>query len=135
MFKNVFRESFCTKCNKKHYAIFCKRILPYHFYGIIFYVILCIFYKYEVRFSSNFQIIHQKTNFLRKCVRFGIFYKYGVTTHVPAGAFFVLKNSTFLIKCVRFVSFKNILVSCLKHGRLRRFPNVQTPVPSCTGIK
>ena len=27
--------------------------------------------------------------------------------------FIVLKNSTFLRKCVRFVSFKNILVSCL----------------------
>ena len=48
--------------------------------------------------------------------------------------FFVLKNTTCLRTCVRFVSFENILVSCLKAGR-RRFPNVQTPAPSRTGIK
>ena len=47
--------------------------------------------------------------------------------------FFVLKNSTFLRKCVHFVCFKSILVSCLKAGR-RRFPNVQTPAPSRPGL-
>ena len=130
-----FRESFCTKCNKKHYATFCKRILPHNFYEIICCVILCIFYKYEVRFASNFQIIHQKTHFFKKMCPFWYFLQVWSDYPRARRGFFVLKNSTFLRKCVRFVSFKNILVSCLKHGRLRRFPNVQTPVPSRTGIK
>ena len=132
--KTFFGGSFCTKCNKKHYATFCKRILPYHFYGIRCYVILCIFYKYEVRFSSNFRK-HSQKNALFKEILYVLYFLTSMRLGFRAIFENILKKRTFFkTYCIFCVSLPQG-VPCCKAGRRRRFQIVQTPVPSRTGIK